>query len=133
MIGVQVGMTPGGQNLLKNQLQGTVLIYFLNSIHFFSLWTRLAQSICWSYDKTTWVSIARDIIFKTNTWPISNAKGFSNISLFWNNGFQFILRFRNISRFWDNYRISAQVAFSEHILVLRQLPEFISKSIFKYL
>ena len=41
-------------------------------------------------------------------------------------------RFRKYPGF-DNYRISAHVAFSEHILVLRQLPEFISLSIFHYL
>ena len=34
---------------------------------------------------------------------------------------------------WNNYRISTRVAFLEHILVLRQLFEFISMSIFKHL
>ena len=41
--------------------------------------------------------------------------------------------FQKISWFGDNYRISAHGDFSEHILGLRQLPEFISMSIFNYL
>ena len=38
----------------------------------------------------------------------------------------FLISFSNISLFWNNNLISAHVAFSEHILVLRQLPNFSS-------
>ena len=50
------------------------------------------------------------------------------ISFYW-----FLISFSKISLFWNNYQISAHVASSEHILVLRHLPEFISMSIFKHL
>ena len=45
-------------------------------------------------------------------------------------GFQLMSRFRNLSWFWDNYWISAHFAFSEHILVLRLLPDFSSCRVF---
>ena len=44
-----------------------------------------------------------------------------------------IFIFEHITIFETFFRISAHVTFSEHILVLRQLPEFISMSISKHL
>ena len=51
------------------------------------------------------------------------------------NQFLMIINFicSNITLFLNNYRISANVAFLEHDLVLRQLLEFISMPIFKHL
>ena len=49
------------------------------------------------------------------------------ISFWW-----FLIAFSNISLFWNNYRISAHFTFSEHIRVLRQLPESMSMHLRTY-